>query len=87
MNKSITQEELKKVQEINVRYFTALRESGDISLKITKLERDLEYLKKEKELLFNDYEKVLIDEENLLKEITDKYGKVQINFETGEIIS
>lgn len=78
--KKLTEDELKRFNEVRVKFFDAKAELADVVLR-------LERLKNRKETLLMDLD---VHEDNLAvvqNEMFEKYGEVKINFSTGEIHS
>lgn len=78
-------QEIEKLREINRRYNTVIFETGQLSIEIENTERSLLELKKDKENLYNDYEKIKEEEEIIAEKLTKKYGQGRIDLEKGII--
>ena len=74
----LTQQELEKLQELQQRGQTLINELGQIE--IAKL--SLQNRRENSEQLLSQLQ---IDEQVYTKELTDKYGRVSIDPQTGEI--
>jgi hypothetical protein len=78
--KVLTQEELEAVKKNKQDYNNLILSLGDIELQKNVLDRRKEYL-------FGIQSELAKKENDLIKELTEKYGNGSINMETGEVIS
>ena len=74
----ITQEELEKLREFNTKFATLRNKIVDIEMSIRKLNND-------KSSVFDSMDELYLESKSVEKELTEKYGNVSINLETGEI--
>lgn len=74
----ITQEELEKLREFNNRFATLRGKIVDIEMSMRKLNKD-------KSLTFDIIDELYLESKDLEKNLTEKYGNISINLETGEI--
>lgn len=63
---------------------TVVSEAGQISLQIKLLESDTEELKARLEEHSVKFKEMLVQEQTLIKRLSEKYGAGSVNFETGE---
>lgn len=76
--KVLETQELESLKEINNK-FNSLRNSiADNEISIKRLENN-------KSLIFAELEKISLEHKNIETNLLEKYGKVSINLETGEI--
>jgi archaellum component FlaC len=75
----LTDQEISNLQALEKNYQQIFNELGKISIKI-------ETLNTEKGKYLAAYNELLKQQENIVKTIKDKYGEVQINLNTFEII-
>jgi len=78
-NKFLTQEEIQSLQDLRSRQSSLINSLGQIEYQIAVLDLEKSNLKS----LIKNLE---LDNENLGKVLTEKYGNGNINLETGEII-
>jgi len=78
-NKFLTQEEIQSLQDLRNRQSSLINSLGQIEYQIAVLDLEKSNLKS----LIKNLE---LDNENLGKVLTEKYGNGNINLETGEII-
>lgn len=78
MNMKITEEEINKLKNIRAQTELIKKEFGEITI----LEL---HLKTRKEQAINYLDKLKESESTISKELEEKYGKVRIDTETGEI--
>jgi len=78
-NKFLTQEEIQSLQDLRNRQSSLINSLGQIEYQMAVLDLEKSNLKS----LIKNLE---LDNENLGKVLTEKYGNGNINLETGEII-
>ena len=78
-----TEEELKQVQDIQTSYADVTNKLGQLSISKERLKQQEELLLKQHNDLFSNFGKVQEDEQKFLDTITEKYGQVNLNPETG----
>ena len=78
-NKKLTTEEIQRITELQQKNNTLVTELGQVELIKLNLQ-----LRKESEEKF--FEELRSEEQELAKELTDKYGSGSINLETGEFV-
>jgi len=78
--KVLTPEELEAVKKNKQDYNNLILSLGEIELQKNVLDRRKEYL-------FTIQTELAKKENDLIKELTEKYGNGSINMETGEVIS
>ena len=79
-NKVLTQEELELLNSLQEQRIKIMNDFGF-------LEYHIQELKLQKQNLIDDFEKLKTKELNLASQLEAKYGKIQVNASTGEIIS
>jgi hypothetical protein len=80
----ITDEDLKEISDLRTKINEVIGESGQLFLQIKLLEEDVKSLKDTLEQQTAQFKKFIVDEQNLVKRLSEKYGVGSINFETGE---
>lgn len=83
--KDLTQEEIEKLKNLNEGFGKTLNSIGDIEIKLNLIKKKEEELKKEKDLLFSDYNKLREKESELSQELLKKYGEGTIDLASGKI--
>lgn len=78
--KSLTKDELEQLRVLEASYY-------DIAIKMGETELQLNRLQHIKKQLIAEYQEYLCKEQALLSDMQSKYGDVQIDKETGKIIS
>lgn len=78
-NKKLTTEEIKRITELQQKNNTLVTELGQVEL----IKLNLQLRKESAEKFF---EELRSEEQELAKELTDKYGSGSINLETGEFV-
>ena len=78
-NKKLTTEEIQRITELQQKNNTLVTELGQIEL----IKLNLQLRKESAEKFF---EELRSEEQELAKELTDKYGSGSINLETGEFV-
>jgi hypothetical protein len=76
--KSIEKEELEKLRDVNHRLYSLKNNIAEIELSIRALELN-------KSSVFTSIDELNVEFRSLEKELTQKYGNVSINLETGNI--
>ena len=76
-NKKLTTEEIQRITELQQKNNTLVTELGQVEL----IKLNLQLRKESAEKFF---EELRSEEQELAKELTDKYGSGSINLETGE---
>ena len=79
-NKVLTQEELELLNSLQEQRIKIMNDFGFLEYQIQELEL-------QKQNLIDDFEKLKTKELNLASQLEAKYGKIQVNASTGEIIS
>ena len=79
-NKVLTQEELELLNSLQEQRIKIMNDFGFLEYHIQELEL-------QKQNLIDDFEKLKTKELNLDSQLEAKYGKIQVNASTGEIIS
>ena len=87
MAQLLEQDELKKLQEQQQNYTQTLLEIGSAEVAIADFETRLTLVKNEKANLFNDLKTLKQQAEAFQKELTAKYGNIDVNINTGEFTS
>lgn len=85
MEKQLTAEELKQLQNLQSLYSKLYFDLGQAEINIEILNEQLERAKTEKKYFFVDLKKIQLDEEAFAKTLNEKYGKGTIDINTGEI--
>jgi hypothetical protein len=78
-NKKLTTEEIQRITELQQKNNTLVTELGQVEL----IKLNLQLRKESAEKFF---EELRSEEQELAKELTDKYGSGSINLETGEFV-
>lgn len=81
---TITQEELKELQDQQNRYNQILFELGTITVAEITLNKELSKLKEEQKFLLSDLDTLKNQSEIYQKELIKKYGEIDIDLTTGE---
>tara|TARA_R110000822_G_scaffold57317_1_gene144230 strand:+ start:5575 stop:5868 length:294 start_codon:yes stop_codon:yes gene_type:complete len=78
-----TEEELKKVKEIQESYFDIQNQFGQLSLAKLRTEQQLEVFSTNENNLRKQFSKIQDDEKTFLDGITEKYGEGSLDPDTG----
>ena len=83
--KKITPEELDSVQEIRAAYQEVTVKLGQIQIQRLQIGTQLEGLNNTEEGLRKEWTNIQESERKALQDLQEKYGKVNINLDSGEI--
>tara|TARA_B100000131_G_C17788308_1_gene480252 strand:+ start:55 stop:330 length:276 start_codon:yes stop_codon:yes gene_type:complete len=83
--KKITPEELDSVQEIRAAYQEITVKLGQIQIQRLQIGTQLEGLNNTEEGLRKEWTNIQESERKALQDLQEKYGKVNINLDSGEI--
>lgn len=81
--KSITEEELNSIKELQTQYAKITADLGQLNINKFILQRDLDELRKKISEQQNLYLEAQDRESKLVQELNDKYGEGSLNIETG----
>ena len=83
--KKVTPEELENVQEVRSKYQEITVKLGQIQVQRLTISGQLEVLNKNEEDLREEWVKTQQEESKAITDLQEKYGKVNINLDSGEI--
>ena len=83
--KKVTPEELEVVNEVRSKYQEITVKLGQIQVQRMTISGQLEILNKNEEDLREEWVKTQQEESNAITDLQEKYGKVNINLDSGEI--
>ena len=83
--KKITPEELEGVQKVRSEYQEITVKLGQIQVQRMQITSQIEMLNKAEEDLRDEWSQVGESEQKAIKDLQEKYGKVNINLDSGEI--
>ena len=83
--KKITPEELEVVNEVRSKYQEITVKLGQIQVQRMTISGQLEILNKNEEDLREEWVKTQQEESKAITDLQEKYGKVNINLDSGEI--
>ena len=83
--KKITPEELEDVQKVRSKYQEITIKLGQIQIKRMQMANQLDALTSDEEKLRLEWTKNTEDETTAIQNLQEKYGKVNINLDSGEI--
>ena len=83
--KKVTPEELENVQEVRSKYQEITVKLGQIQVQSLTISGQLEVLNKNEEDLREEWVKTQQEEAKAIQDLQEKYGKVNINLDSGEI--
>jgi len=83
--KKITPEELEDVKNIRSEYQEITVKLGQIQVQRLQISNQLELLNKTEEELGKQWSKNTEEERKAIQDLQEKYGKVNINLDSGEI--
>ena len=83
--KKITPDELSEVQKVRSKYQEITVKLGQIQVQRMQMSNTLEVLNKNEENLRKDWVKTQEEEQTAIQNLQEKYGKVNINLDSGEI--
>ena len=83
--KKITPEELENVQKVRSKYQEITVKLGQIQVQRMQITNQIEMLNKAEEDLRKEWGDTQADEQTAISDLQEKYGKVNINLDSGEI--
>ena len=83
--KKVTPEELEAVNEVRSKYQEITVKLGQIQVQRMTISGQLEILNKNEEDLREEWVKTQQEESKAITDLQEKYGKVNINLDSGEI--
>jgi NACalpha-BTF3-like transcription factor len=83
--KMITPDELKSVQKVRSKYQEITVKLGQIQVQRMQMSNQLEALNKNEESLRKEWVSTQEEEQSSIVDLEEKYGKVNINLDSGEI--
>jgi len=83
--KKITPDELSEVQKVRSKYQEITVKLGQIQVQRMQMSNTLEVLNKNEENLRKDWVNTQEEEQTAIQNLQEKYGKVNINLDSGEI--
>ena len=83
--KKITPEELENVQKIRSKYQEITVKLGQIQVQRMQITNQIEVLNKTEEDLRKEWGDTQTEEQKAIQDLQEKYGKVNINLDSGEI--
>ena len=83
--KKLTQEELQKIQDLQVQYNKFVFELGSVEAQLQSLAKTKSLLETEKDNIISDINKLGEREKELVNTLQEKYGTGNIDPQTGEI--
>ena len=83
--KKITPEELENVQKVRSKYQEITVKLGQIQVQRMQITSQIEVLNKAEDDLRKEWQENQEKEQKAIKDLEEKYGKVNINLDSGEI--
>ena len=83
--KKVTPEELEEVQKVRSKYQEITVKLGQIQVQRLTISGQLEVLNKNEEALREEWIKTQEEEAKAITDLQEKYGKININLDSGEI--
>jgi len=83
--KKITPEELENVQKVRSKYQEITVRLGQIQVQRMQITNQIEMLNKAEEDLRKEWGDTQVEEQTAISDLQEKYGKVNINLDSGEI--
>jgi predicted transcriptional regulator len=83
MTRKLDKEHLEEIQSLRDQFAKNSAALGNIAIEEHVIERQLEFLKQEKEKLFNAFSNLQEQEQTLLDKMRERYGDGQINIADG----
>jgi len=80
----ISEEELLEINNLRMKINRSIGESGQAILQVKMLQDDIKILENKINEESVQFQKLIQDEQVLVKRLSDKYGTGSIDFETGE---
>ena len=81
----VTEQELTRIKELQENYFKITYELGQIAIDKADLKKKLAAVEETEEITLGTLGKLKITEEEISKELLEKYGSSTIDLETGVI--
>jgi uncharacterized coiled-coil DUF342 family protein len=87
IEKDFMQEDVDVVKGLQKKYGTTTAQIGQIEVELHLLNERLEQLKKIRQDLFDRYEELRKEEEELIKTLNEKYGDGVLDLQSGKFIA
>lgn len=87
IEKDFAQDDIGVVKELQKKYGTTTAQIGQIEVELHLLTERLDQLKKIREELFSKYSDLRTEEEQLVKDLNEKYGDGVLDLQSGKFIA
>jgi uncharacterized coiled-coil DUF342 family protein len=85
--KEFAQDDIDVVKDLQKKYGTTTAQIGQIEVELHLLNERLDQLKKIREDLFSKYSDLRTEEEQLVKDLNEKYGDGVLDLQSGKFIA
>jgi predicted transcriptional regulator len=83
MTRKLDKEHLESLQQLRSSFAENANDLGSVSLEQIAIDRRLQFLNAEQERLYNEFESLRKQEQELLEKMRERYGEGQINLAEG----
>jgi hypothetical protein len=83
MTRKLDKEHLEEIQSLRNEFATNANNLGSVALEQIAMQRRTEFLNAEQERLYNEFESLRNQEQELLEKMRERYGEGQINIADG----
>ena len=80
--KEVSSEDIERVKQLRSKYATTTAQIGQVEIELYVMKNRLDELSKIREQLFETYTNLQTEEQNLVKELNDKYGDGILDLES-----
>jgi hypothetical protein len=84
--KSVSGEDIERVKELRTKYATTTAQIGQIEIELYISKKRVTDLEKLRESLLENYIKLQTEEQNLVKELNEKYGDGILDLEANKFV-
>lgn len=84
--KDVSAEDIERVKELRTKYATTTAQIGQVEIELHISKKRVTDLEKFRESLLDNYLKLQTEEQNLVKELNDKYGDGLLDLEANRFV-
>lgn len=86
IGKQVSEEDIERVKELRSKYATTTAQIGQLEIELHISKKRVTDLEKLRESLLDNYVKLQTDEQNLVKELNEKYGDGLLDLEANRFV-
>jgi hypothetical protein len=87
IEKEVSQEDIDKVKQLRSKYAQTTAQIGQVEIELHVTKKQLEELARIREELFGNYANLQSEEQELVKELNDKYGDGVLDLESNKFVA